>query len=60
MSRGYNESIEKQYPNWIVNAYSYCMALLLLPLAICSIITIGAIGIWIAIASWIKLQIEKD
>ena len=40
--------------------YSYSMALLLLPLAICSIITIGAIGIWIAIASWIQTKLEEE
>ena len=40
--------------------YSYCMALLLLPLAILSCITIGAIGIWIAIASWIETQLDDE
>ena len=38
--------------------YSYSMALLLWPLAIFSIVAIGAIAIWIAIAKAIEEQID--
>ena len=38
--------------------YSYSMALLIMPLALCSLIAIGAIGIWIAIAKWIEGQVN--